>query len=357
MAPGRDAFEDTPAATKPRTSYENMDGLRGTPFAVAALQTVGDNISTSPLTFQMADSISREGVRVNASAGHLSVHVEGAHPADVPFLFEQRPRRLGVSVALSAMLDVTFAMFLVFLSRIPIHPVSTAALLPDQPNNNIIWLKQPGPGGGGGGGGNRMKEPPRTAELPGKDKITVPVAKPPQLETTQVKDEPPAITPVNIPAKMLASAQDTLPGAIEAPSGPPTLSQGSGSGGGAGTGAGTGIGPGFGSGLGDGRGGGTGGGVYQPGNGVSFPIKLKEVRPQYTSDAMRAKVQGVVLLQCVVRSDGTVGDVQVIHSLDPTFGLDQEAIKAAKQWLFRPGMRLGEPVAVQVTIELTFTLR
>ena len=45
---------------------------------------------------------------------------------------------------------------------------------------------------------------------------------------------------------------------------------------------------------------------------------------------MRAKVQGTVLLECVVRPDGSVGDVQVVRSLDPTFGLDQEAIKAAQ---------------------------
>jgi len=318
---------------------------------------VGDNSSTSSLTFLMADSSTNEDVRVNASAGHLCVHVEGAHPAEVPFLFEQKPSRLGMSFAASAAFDIAFALFIVFISRIPVRPVSTAALLPDQPNMNIVWLQQPGPGGGGGGGGNRMKEPPRKAELPGKDKITVPVAKPPTLEMKEVKNDPPPITPVNIPAKLLASATDTLPGVIESAPSAPSLSQGSGSGGGAGTGTGTGIGPGSGSGLGPGSGGGTGGGVYQPGNGVSFPVKVKEVRPQYTSDAMRAKVQGVVLLQCVVRPDGTVGDVQVVRSLDRDFGLDQEAIKAAKQWLFKPGMRLGEPVSVQVTIELTFTLR
>ena len=81
------------------------------------------------------------------------------------------------------------------------------------------------------------------------------------------------------------------------------------------------------------------------------------MKPAYTSDAMRAKVQGTVLLQCVVRPDGTVGDVEIVKSLDPVFGLDQEAIKAAKQWLFRPGMRFGEAVPVLITIELTFTLR
>ena len=50
-------------------------------------------------------------------------------------------------------------------------------------------------------------------------------------------------------------------------------------------------------------------------------------------------------------------DVKVTRSLDPIFGLDQEAIKAAKMWKFRPGMRQGEPVPVIITIELTFTLR
>ena len=84
---------------------------------------------------------------------------------------------------------------------------------------------------------------------------------------------------------------------------------------------------------------------------------LREVKPQYTSDAMRAKVQGTVLLECVVRPDGTIGDVQVIRSLDPTFGLDQQAVIAARQWRFAPGTRLGEPVSVLITIELTFTLR
>ena len=49
--------------------------------------------------------------------------------------------------------------------------------------------------------------------------------------------------------------------------------------------------------------------------------------------------------------------LKVVRSLDNTFGLDQEAIKAAKQWRFRPGTRLGEPVPVLITIELAFTLR
>ena len=110
-------------------------------------------------------------------------------------------------------------------------------------------------------------------------------------------------------------------------------------------------------GLGAGSGGGTGGGVYRPGSGIINPRVLREVKPQYTADAMRAKVQGTVLLECVILPDGSVGRVDVVRSLDSTFGLDQEAVKAARQWRFQPGTRFGEPVAVLVTIELTFTLR
>ena len=72
---------------------------------------------------------------------------------------------------------------------------------------------------------------------------------------------------------------------------------------------------------------------------------------------MRAKIQGTAVLDCVVKADGTVGECGVVRSLDSTFGLDQEAVKAARQWRFTPGRRLGQPVAVLVTIELTFTLR
>jgi TonB family protein len=305
----------------------------------------------------MADTQTPE-VRPNESAGHLSVHVEGAHPVEIPFLFEQQQKRIPSALAGSLASHIFLAALVVFGVRYGgASAVVTPALLPDQPNTNIIWLQQPGPGGGGGGGGNRMKEPPRQAEMPGKDKITVPVSKPPKMEMQEVKKEPDPVAQLNIPAKSLASAQDSLPGAIEAPPGPPTLSQGSGTGGGAGTGTGTGVGPGSGSGLGPGSGGGTGGGVYRPGNGVTVPRLLHEEKPQYTSDAMRAKVQGTVLLECVVRPDGSITDVQVIRSLDPTFGLDQQAIAAAKKWRFAPGTRLGEPVPVLITIELTFTLR
>jgi len=295
---------------------------------------------------------------VNASAGHLSVRVEGAHPPEITFSFEQQSQRLVPAFGAALLLEIGVVLLFVLVARFAPTIALTPATIPEDISDRIVWLNQPGPGGGGGGGGNQMKEPPKQAELPGKDKITVPVQKPKPLEPPkEAKVEPNPIEQLNIPAKTLSAGADSLPGAIEAPPGPPTPSLGSGSGGGAGTGTGSGIGSGRGSGLGDGFGGGTGGGIYQPGNGVTLPRILREVKPAYTSDAMRAKVQGTVLLQCVVRPDGSVSDIQVLRSLDSVFGLDQEAIKAARQWRFAPGTRMGQAVPVQITIELTFTLR
>jgi TonB family protein len=123
-----------------------------------------------------------------------------------------------------------------------------------------------------------------------------------------------------------------------------------------GGGRGTGIGEGKGSGVGPGEGGGFGGGAYQPGSGVSDPVVLKEVRPNYTSEAMRAKIQGLVELEAVVEPNGTISQVRVTKSLDRQFGLDAEAILAAKKWLFKPGYLAGKPVPVLITLILEFRL-
>ncbi len=129
-------------------------------------------------------------------------------------------------------------------------------------------------------------------------------------------------------------------------------SQSLGSGGQVGAGERIGNGAGTGRGLSPGE-----GGVYRSGAGIVNPRLLREVRPQYTAEALRAKVTGTVHLEMVVLPDGRVGDVRVTRSLDPVFGLDQEAVKAAKQWLFEPGTRFGEPVAILVNLALDFNLR
>jgi TonB family protein len=97
-------------------------------------------------------------------------------------------------------------------------------------------------------------------------------------------------------------------------------------------------------------------GVYRQGPGVTTPRLLHDVKPAYTSDAMRARISGSVLVECVVGTDGVPRDCRIARSPDPTFGLDQEALKAATQWRFEPGTKDGRPVPVMVTIEHTFVL-
>ena len=95
--------------------------------------------------------------------------------------------------------------------------------------------------------------------------------------------------------------------------------------------------------------------VYKPGDGVSAPVLVKQVKPQYSAKAKDAKVQGTVLIECVVETDGSVGDVRVTKSLDED--LDLEAVKAVRQWRLEPGKKDGKAVRVQITLEMTFTLR
>ena len=261
-------------------------------------------------------------------------------------------KRIGNAFSVSLVSHLVLAALVLFVFTLPVVPA------PDGQSNlslkDIVWIASPGPGGGGGGGGNKTPEPPRKAELPDKQKITVPVAKTPKLEAPEPPKQEQQIV---VPAQAVASGVEQLPGAVTQMI-TPTISQGSGTNGGAGTGRGVGSGPGDGSGLGPGYGGGFGGGAYRPGNGVvTQPRLLREVKPNYTAEAMRAKIQGVVWLEAVVLENGSVGQVRVIRSLNPTSALDLEAERTVKKWVFAPGTRLGQPVPVLIEIEMSFTLR
>jgi len=283
-------------------------------------------------------------------SAHLHVRPEGVGPAEVHFMFELQEKRIGGALGVSMATHAAILILIFFVGRLLPDKVYEAVLPDTLPN--IVWLADPGPGGGGGGGGNKSPDPPKKVELKGEQKVSVPVEKAP----VEAKKEPDPEPEVKIPAQTQAAAPIIAPGVLESTQAS-NESQGAGVGGGGGTGAGTGVGQGQGAGLGAGTGGGTGGGTYRPGNGVTVPRLVREVKPAYTAEAMRAKVQGTVLLECVVMPDGSVGRVEVVKSLDGTFGLDQEAMKAARQWRFMPGTRFGEPVPVLITIELAFTLR
>jgi TonB family protein len=91
--------------------------------------------------------------------------------------------------------------------------------------------------------------------------------------------------------------------------------------------------------------------------GVTLPKVVSEVKPQYTPEAMRARIEGTVIMNTVVRTDGTPGDIEVTRSLDTEYGLDKQAVVALGQWRFEPGLKNGKPVPVRVTVEMRFTLR
>ncbi len=292
--------------------------------------------------------------KVGAGAA-LSINPDGGTDYG-PFLGVQPQRIRGALGASVASHTIGFILLLVVLRVAPIEEFVDVS----RTNYNIIWIPQEGPGGGGGGGGNESLEMPRQVEVVGEDDLSVPVDVPEEFEAPpEVEPEPEPLESqvMRLSAVPMAAAPQTRAGLLEGLMARSLDSAGSGTAGGAGEGDGGGIGPGQGDGLGSGQGGGTGGGHYLPGNNVKTPRPIREVEPRYTSEAMRAKVQGEVWLEAVVLPDGTVGDVTVLRSLDRLFGLDDEAIKAAKQWRFLPGTRFGEPVAVLVTIAISFRIR
>lgn len=217
----------------------------------------------------------------------------------------------------------------------------------------LVFFAQPGPPAGGGGGGARNRAPASRASNAGRDRITRPVA-PPILAQPLSSERPLPTQQVTIPAVPLADGLHSQIGALQGlPSAVP--SQGPGSGGGAGGGVGSGIGGGLGSGVGPGSGGGAGGGAYRLGDGVSPPIVLRQVRPSYTPEAVRNRIQGSVLLEVVVLRTGHVGEARVVRSLDR--GLDLQAIEAVRAWQFLPGRRGDIAVDVLVSIVMDFAIR
>ena len=264
-------------------------------------------------------------------------------------------------------LHVSFLVIVGLLATTPSGTgVRRATLINDQPAFDVRHVVFPAPelpqlGRGGGGGGNQQPGPIRRAQGVGSDPITLRVRKPPPLTApvtaalSPAVEDVPEIPSIVLDARPLASG---LFGQVGLPTGGVMsgTSQGPGSGGGVGTGTGTGIGSGRGPGFGPGSGGGTGGGVYHPGGAVSGPRLLKEVKPKYTSQALRNMIQGSVVLEAVVTADGCASQIRVVRSLD-AHGLDDEAVMAVAQWRFEPG-RLGTtPVPVIVTIVVDFWVR
>jgi len=94
--------------------------------------------------------------------------------------------------------------------------------------------------------------------------------------------------------------------------------------------------------------------IYKAGNGVAAPRVIHMTGAEFSEEARRKKVQGVVVLSMIVTADGTATDIKVVRPLGS--GLDEKAIEAVKQWTFAPGTKDGTPVAVRLAVEIDFHL-
>lgn len=94
--------------------------------------------------------------------------------------------------------------------------------------------------------------------------------------------------------------------------------------------------------------------TYSTQSQVTPPVVISRVGARYTEEARKAGTQGTVLLAVAIDRTGRARDVQVERSVEP--GLDQEAVKAVRQWKFRPAQQDGRPVRVSVHVEVTFSL-
>ncbi len=204
--------------------------------------------------------------------------------------------------------------------------------------------------GGGGGGGDHALVDVSKGRLP---QLAQRQIVPPQIvrnDNPKLAVEPTIVMPKNI----------QLPNTQPPDLGLPTSSQvqmasnGSGSGAGMGSGHDGGVGSGNGAGYGPGSGGGTGGGIYHVGGGVSAPLVLSSVDPEYSDEARRAKFTGIVVVALVVDPSGMPRRVHVIRHLG--MGLDEKAIQAVEQYRFKPAEYQGRPVPVEVNIEVNFQI-
>jgi protein TonB len=270
------------------------------------------------------------------------------HLVESPSAPEQPRARLGGALSLSAGAHVAAGIVLVVFVTgrgvVPIEPPPASDL-----SGSIVWVPSAAPPGGlrAGGRGDRSSQPATAAQLAGPGRIAVPVQAPPTIQpSAKPADADPSL--LVAPLQPATAGLDNITGLLQPVSMGAPPSRGPGSGDGVGSGGDKeGLGQGDRRGIGDGDGGG----------GLVLPRPLVQVKPEYTDAALHAKAQGVVGLEAVVLADGSVGEVKIVRSLDPIFGLDQSAIRAVRAWRFVPATRNGRPVPIIVSIELTFTLR
>ncbi len=254
-----------------------------------------------------------------------------------PMRFRRDPKSTAIAVALHVLVIGLIAWLLA--EHVKLAPKQQATVTP-------IDLPVPPPKAPpkklsiGGGGGQRGPTPVTKGTPPKFAEHQIVPPKAPPLEQPRIAIEP--TIEVQKDVKMASS----IPQLGVANSPIVGMSMGNGSG--------TGLGSGRGSGLGPGSGGNTGDGPRQIGGGVSAPVLIYSVEPEFSEEARKAKVAGNVLVNLWVDQHGNPSHVHVIRGVG--MGLDEQAVKAVRQYRFKPAMENGKPVLVELNVEVNFQI-
>jgi TonB family protein len=268
-------------------------------------------------------------------------------PVVDPLAVKRSPRSSAISTGVHALIILLVILLILFAKKQPqvkqaiVTPIYIAPYLPKTPQITA-------PAAGGGGGGAHEITPPTRGKLP---QISNKQITPPQVLKV---DHPKIPIPPTIVMPKMKVPDSNFPNLGLPQAQQVTLSAGNGGGSGIGSGHHGGIGSGDGAGLGPGGDGGTGGGVFHPGGGISNPVVIYSVDPEFSDEARRQKYQGVVVISLIVDTHGNPQDIRVVRPLG--MGLDEKAVEAVRQYRFKPAMRNGKPVAVEVNIEVNFQL-
>lgn len=264
-----------------------------------------------------------------------------------PFAVKRSPTSSAISAGIHVVIIALIILLFLFWKKQPqvkeakVVPIDISAFLPKTPQLTA-------PAGGGGGGGAHQIPPPTRGKLP---TFTQKQIVPPQIlrvDHPKIAVEPSVVMPkmkmpdTNLPNLGIPQSQQV------------TLSAGNGGGSGIGSGHGGGLGIGSGGGIGPGTGGDTGGGLAHLGSGVTPPKVIRAVDPEFSDEARRQKYQGVCVVSLIVDAQGNPQDIRVVRALG--MGLDEKAIEAVKQYKFKPAMKNGHPVPIEINIEVNFQL-
>lgn len=88
---------------------------------------------------------------------------------------------------------------------------------------------------------------------------------------------------------------------------------------------------------------------------LSGPAPLEKIDPKYPPDLIKDHVEGQVVLYAIIRKDGSIEGIQLVHGVDPE--LDKDAMEAFARWKFRPGARDGAPVDLEAVVYIPFRYR